>query len=154
MGGAGGDPIGPLPVPTMLFVEADPACAIAAPVATAEDALRPSDPGEAASVVELLFADECTGAGGQHVIMRTLDQSREFWLGEHACYFFDFSLVDGVFRYGVVRFSQTAALFHIDPYVCIGWPGEPPGLTSDSQVRAVGVFASLDDAQTFASAID
>jgi hypothetical protein len=153
-GGAGGGDPDPLPVPTMLFVETPDACGLEVPVGDAENVLRPIEAGDDVAVVELLFADECTGAGGNHILLRTLDGSREFWLGSHACYFFDFALVDGVFRFGVVRYAQTASLFHTSPGTCIGWPGEPEGLTSDSRTRAVGVFASLEDAQAFADGAD
>jgi hypothetical protein len=153
-GGAGGGDPAPLPVPTMLFIENPNACGLEIPVGDAENVLRPVEAGDGVAVVEVLFADECTGAGGNHILLRTLDGAREFWLGSHACYFFDFTLVDGVFRFGVVRYAQTAGLFHTDPNTCIGWPGEPVGLTTDSKTRAIGVFASLEDANAFADGIE
>ena len=108
--------------------------------------------GEAIAVVELFYRDECTGAGGQHILAREITGFRRFWIGAHACRALATPLPEGP-RFGVVRYNQTAALFHLSPDVCIGFPDEPPGATSDVTTRAIAVFATLSDARTFAATL-
>lgn len=101
-------------------------------------------------VVQIVFGDECTGLGGQYVLGREVSGSRAYWLGGHGCQFFSPALLDDPPVYGVLRTTQTAALKQLDPALCLGFPGEPAGLSTDSSTRAVAIFGSLDEARRFA----
>jgi hypothetical protein len=143
---------GPVPEPVAVYV-AEPGCGEERAIETAEEALSTEESGTIA-VVELSFAEECTGAGGQYILARDVDGSREFWIGGHACYF----LSSGPGQppawapaFGVLRYEQTAGLFQISPDVCVGFPGQPPGATTDAQTRAIAVFATLEEARAFAA---
>jgi hypothetical protein len=132
----------------------EPGCGEELPVENAELALSTAQQGELA-VVELFFSEECTGAGGQYILAREVDGFREFWIGGHACYFLGTPLgVPPAWApaFGVLHFEQTAAIFQIPPEVCVGFPGEPPGASTDAQTQAVVVFETLAEAQAFADA--
>lgn len=121
---------------------------------TAATALTPPDSGEAVAVVEIAYAEECTGLGGQYILAREVDGSRSFWLGNHGCNFLAPGLVGGATTFGVLRYRFTAALFMIPTGVCVSFPGEPDGLSSDSRVEALAVFPTLEAAAQFARDIE
>jgi hypothetical protein len=135
-----------------LFTRGERACAEAADPRGAAAALRPqTSSGEGVAVVELALVSECTGAGGDYVLARALDEARrEFWLGAHACQTWSFSeppLPNGSF--GVVRFTETAALFSTPEGACVAFPGGRGGepLRSSAIVEAVAAFSSRDAAE-------
>jgi len=158
--GAGGSPsitAGPAPdapAPLALYVSDREGCGLEAPIAEAEATMRLDGGGAELHVVDLAFIDECTGAGGHHILARTVDGSDEMWLGAHACSFFAPELVGGAIRPGVARTRQTAALFETPEGACVSFPGEDGTLTSDLVVEAIAVFATRDDAIAFAAAHD
>lgn len=141
-------------LPEMLFVEAEDACGAAADVDDAAELLTPADSGEDLVVVEIYFADECTGLGGQHILARTTDGQLEMWLGAHGCRFFEDELRTDEPRYGLARISFTAALFTIDPNVCVSFPGSVEGPSSSLKVRTVAVFRSRSEAERFSASIE
>lgn len=146
----------PAPAALALYVSTQDGCAEPRPVSTATAELTPQDSGQGVDVVELFHQDECTGAGGQHIIARSLEDGfSEYWLGGHACYFF--STPGGPLpaspAFGVIRYNSTAALFQLPPELCLGFPGEPYGLETSLITEAVGVFATLDGAQAFAASV-
>jgi hypothetical protein len=149
--GQGGEGGGELPTPTSLFVAERGACAAEAPVAETLAAFD-LEPGDGAYAAELFFVDECSGAGGQYILARALDGSREDWLGAHACYFFPPEWV-AAGGFGVVRYAQTAALFETPVGWCVSWPGGPEPIVTDGVTRAVAIFASAGEAQQFAAAV-
>lgn len=141
-------------VPSAVFAADEHGCAAEVLAETGAAALEPADNGADIAIVELAFAEElCTNAGGQYVIAREVDGFREFWLGGHACYFFPPEKTSEPMAFGVLRYAITAAAFEVPPEVCVGFPGEPPGLFSDSKARAVAVFSTLDEARRFAASI-
>ncbi len=140
-------------LPSALYV-ADEGCAKEAAAETAATALTPADSGEAVAVVEIAYAEECTGLGGQYILAREVDGFRSFWLGNHGCNFLAPGLVGGATSFGVLRYRFTAALFMIPTGVCVSFPGEPDGLSSDSRVEALAVFPTLEAAAQFAKDIE
>ena len=139
--------------PSALYV-ADEGCAKEVAAETAATTLTPVESGEAVAVVEIAYADECTGLGGQYILAREVDGSRSFWLGNHGCNFLAVGLVGSATAFGVLRYRVTAALFTIPVGVCVGFPGEPDGLSSDSRVEALAVFPTLEAAERFARDIE
>lgn len=121
---------------------------------TAATALTPVESGEEVAVVEIAYAEECTGLGGQYILARELEGSRSYWLGAHGCNFLAAGLVGDATAFGVLRYRITAALFTIPVGVCVGFPGEPDGVSSDSRVEAVAVFPTLEAATLFAKSIE
>jgi hypothetical protein len=149
--GAGGGPDDAV-APAALYVSDREGCAVEAPIEEAVASLTIDDGGgEALHVVELAYVDECTGAGGQHILARAVDGSRGMWLGAHACYFFDPDLV-GERGAGLARASQTAGLASTSADACVTFPGETSGVTSDVRVTAIAVFPTVGDAQAYADA--
>lgn len=143
------------PEPLALYVADREGCPLEAPPSEAGATMTVNDSGlEELLLVELAFIDECTGAGGQHILARTPDGTRAMWLGAHACYFFAPELQDGALHPGVARTRQTAALFETTEGACISFPGEEGSLTSDLVVEAIAVFARMDDASAFAAEHD
>ena len=152
---AASGPVDP-PAPTALFVSDREGCALEAPVDEAEASLAPaagSGVEEHLLVVELVFADECTGAGGQHVLARAVDGGALMWLGAHACYFFEPSLVDGQVHAGVARVFEDEPTETLDDAVCLAFPGDDRPLESDLGVIAIAVFPSLEAAASFVEAV-
>lgn len=140
-------------LPSALYV-ADEGCAKEIAAETAATALTPVDSGEAVAVVEIAYAEECTGLGGQYILAREVEGFRSFWLGNHGCNFLAPGLVGGATTFGVLRYRFTAALFMIPVGVCVSFPGEPDGLSSDSRVEALAVFPTLEAAALFAKDIE
>ena len=140
-------------LPSALYV-ADEGCAKEVAAETAATALTPVDSGEAVAVVEIAYAEECTGLGGQYILAREVEGFRSFWLGNHGCNFLAPGLVGGATTFGVLRYRFTAALFMIPVGVCVSFPGEPDGLSSDSRVEALAVFPTLEAAALFAKDIE
>lgn len=147
-----GDESGVVPTPTSLFVQGE-TCPEAAPIGDAEALLASDGPGYPVYVVEVFYASECTGAGGQYLLARTLDGARSFWLGEHGCFFFDDALATTSAGFGVLLASQTAAVFQIAPGICIGFPGASEGVWSDSKVEGLALFSTREDAEAFAATV-
>ncbi len=137
--------------PTALYTKDDKGCPSSQQIGDAREQLTIAQSGEGVAVVEVFFQEECTGAGGQYILAREIDGFRAFWIGAHACWTLD-RLPTGR-HFGVLRYSQTAALFRIDEHLCIGFPDLPPGATSDVHVRAVALFATLADARAFAATL-
>lgn len=144
---------GGVPQADALFVAGE-SCPEEASASGAEELLATEVSGESVVVVEVFYASECTGLGGQYVLARSLDDARSFWLGGHGCQFFDDALVGAPAVFGVLRASQTAALFQIEPGICVGFPGQSDGVASDSKVLAVALFETEEDARQFAAAIE
>lgn len=150
--GTGGGPVDPPPPPTALYVR-DGDCGFEAPVRDAMVQLtRVPDSGDVVVVAELAFADECTGAGGQHLLARAIDGSGMMWIGSHACYFFDWELVGSGVYAGVVR-ARPSQPQQISEQVCIEFPGVPGPPSTDVDAMAIAVFDSLDDAAAFAATV-
>lgn len=137
--------------PTSLYTKDDRGCPSLQPLGDAPKQLAIAQAGEGVAVVEVFFQEECTGAGGQYILAREVDGDRAFWIGAHACWTLD-RLPPGR-HFGVLRYSQTAALFRIDDHLCVGFPERPPGATSDAHVRAVALFSTLSDARAYAAAL-
>ncbi len=140
-------------LPSALYV-ANEGCAKEVAAETATTALTPVESGEEVAVVEIAYAEECTGLGGQYILAREVDGSRSFWLGSHGCYFLAPGLVGGATTFGVLRYRPTAALFTIPVGVCVSYPGEPDGFSSDSRVQALAVFPTVEAATRFAEGIE
>ena len=140
-------------LPSALYV-ADEGCAKEVAAETAATALTPVEGGDEVAVVEIAYAEECTGLGGQYILAREVEGSRSYWLGNHGCNFLAPGLVGDTTTFGVLRYNITAALFTIPAGVCISFPGEPDGLSSDSRVKALAVFPTLEAAALFARDIE
>jgi hypothetical protein len=133
--------------PLAVYTRDEKACAVAANGAP-EDELRTGDAGgESTAVVEVGFANECSGLGGQYVLARTVDGSRYFWLGAHGCATWE---TPPLAKFGVVRYS-TAAAAELPDGACLTMPGAPAKITSDASVRAIAVFATRSEAERFKS---
>lgn len=140
-------------LPSALYV-ADEGCAKEVAVETAATALTALDSGEEVAVVEIAYAEECTGIGGQYILAREVDGFRSFWLGNHGCNFLAPGLVGSAMTFGVLRYRFTDALFMIPVGECVSFPGEPDGLSSDSRVEALAVFPTLEAAALFAKDLE
>ena len=140
-------------LPSALYVD-DDGCAKEVAAETAAAALTPVESGEEVVVVEIAYAEECTGLGGQYILAREVEGSRSYWLGNHGCNFLASGLVGSATTFGVLRYRQTAALFTIPAGVCVSFPGEPDGFSSDSRVEALAVFPTLEAAKLFARDIE
>ena len=112
------------------------------PVAGVEADLTP-EKFDGLALVEMNAQGECSGAGGEWLIGRQLGATRDYFAGSHACYFHPMGLSPAPMRYfGVVRYMQTAALFHGPMGWCItDMTGKEP-VTTDSKNIAWGVFAT------------
>ncbi|MEZ4293897.1 MAG: hypothetical protein R3B70_02890 [Polyangiaceae bacterium] len=142
-------PTGPAPLPFALYVRNEQACPEEHPATEALTTLSTAGTTDETVVVEVAFAAECTGAGGDYVLAREVGSTGEMWIGEHACWVFDsWPPPEGIY-FGVARYSQTAALFSIPEGVCVTFPGELEPPTSDVIARAIAVFSSLDEAFAF-----
>jgi len=131
--------------PLVVYERDDKGCA-ATTIDAAEDELRPKEAGESTAVVELIFANECSGLGGQYVLARAVDGSHSFWLGDHGCLTWQ---TPPNAKYGVVRYSQTAALFDLPAGACLTFPGGSDGARSDAQTRAIAAFGTRAEAERF-----
>ena len=103
--------------------------------------------------------DECTGLGGQYVVAKDLDGPRRFFLGAHDCRALTTpdlpTFPPPPLRYGVLRGTQTAALFTAGP--CIALPGEPPDpsptptrvdeIQTDLIAEVLEAYETLEDAR-------
>jgi hypothetical protein len=131
-----------------------PSCATPASLDAVTTELRPA-PNESNAVVELSVAEECTNLGGQWLLGRDVHRaSDKFWLGGHGCRAVPFA-ADGSTRYGVLVFTITDSIPTIPPSVCVSFPGNAPGTSSASStaVRAIATFATLAQAEAFASTL-
>ena len=141
-----------VPTPERVFAADNAGCIELQTPSEAESFFNEAAPGDRVAVVEVFLVEECTDAGGHYLLARELSGEREYWLGGHACYFLDAADFDGAIRHGVVRVTQTAALFQLPEEVCVGFPGQA-GVTTDSNVNAAALFASLEEAEQFAASL-
>jgi hypothetical protein len=139
-------------MPSALYATGEGGCAVVVPITSTAIEMESKQFGESVAVVELFYQDECTGAGGQYILAREVDGFRSFFIGAHACWSLPSPLPTGP-GFGVVRYNQTAGLFHVSPDVCIGFPDRPPGLQTDVTTRAIAVFETLSDARAFAATL-
>lgn len=137
--------------PSLTFYRNEGGCPTIAPPPPAEV--------DTSFVVQWTLVDECTGAGGQHIVAKDVDGSRQFFIGGHACY----SLEPKAFptfpspplRYGVLRGRSTAGLHSAGP--CVALPSDPPVLSpdptivdsieSDTIAERLEVYETLADAR-------
>lgn len=148
--GAGGAEM--VPTPEALYVPDDHGCGAEQKPEDAAALLTPSGSGQGVAVVEVFYQSECTGVGGDYIVAHEVDGFRDFWLGAHACFFLPQPLPSGL-PHGVLRYNITAAFFQVSPDVCIGIPGEPPGLGTGDKTEAIALFATLAQAQQFAASL-
>jgi hypothetical protein len=138
--------------PTRLFAPGD-ACAEERPTAEAQEWFETEGSGERVLAVEVFFARECTGAGGDYVLARELSGDREYWLGGHGCALFGDEPLSSDTVYGAIRVNQTAALFTVEEGICVGFPGRD-GVRSDSSVLAIAIFETRAQAEAFVSGLE
>ena len=148
--GSGGAPA--VPDPEALYLPDDQGCGAEQTPANAAALLTPSGSGQGVAVVEVFYQSECTGVGGDYLVAHEVDGFREFWLGAHACFFLPQPPPSNL-PYGVLRYNITAAFFQVSPDVCIGIPGQPPGLGTGDKTEAVALFTTLADARQFAASL-
>ncbi len=148
---APGDPPADV-LPVELYVPDGAGCVASLDVQTAPEVMAPGSD-QSIAVVDIVFATECTGAGGDYVLARQIGSDRAFWLGAHACEFSDAVFGPGIV-YGVVLYRQTAALFQLSPDICVGFPDQPPGAQSDAKTDAIALFETLPQAEAFAATLD
>lgn len=132
--------------PPLAVYEADEKACAAPEHGDPELAVRANGAGEQNVVVEIVFANECTGLGGQYILARAVDGSRYFWLGGHGCVTWE---TPPAAKFGVVRSTITAGLRELPEGACLTIPGAPAKVSSDSTVRAVAVFATKSEAERF-----
>lgn len=138
------------PTPLALYVNTHQGCAEPRPVSGALEAITPAGAGEQVEVVELFFQDECTNAGGQYILARSVEGYAESWLGGHACYFLP-SPLQMTEAFGVLRYGITAALFELPSALCLGFPAEPWGVQSSLTAEAIAVLSTLEEAKALAA---
>lgn len=73
-------------------------------------------------------------------------------MGAHACYFFAPERL-GAEAFAVIRYTQTAAMFSIDPTVCVLFPDDPDPVQSSAITDAVAIFSTRADAERFAASL-
>jgi hypothetical protein len=144
-GSAGSPAPAPAGPPSFVIVATEDGCAsVAAPGSAIDSAAS-----DRAFAVAWTVVDECTGAGGQHIVARDLDSDREFFLGAHACYALsttDFATYPPPpVRFGVLRASQTAGLFIAGP--CVAFPDADAEVHTDLVTRSLSVYDSEADAR-------
>lgn len=96
------------------------------------------------------FIEECSGAGGQHVLAVEPAGSRRAWLGGHTCAFADPSTT---FPWAVALTNQTAGLFTAPEEWCVTLPGELRFQTSE-HTAAMAFFGDEASAQEFVAALE
>lgn len=95
------------------------------------------------ALVRFRPAAECSGAGGEWFIGRQEGSTRDLFVGWHACSFHPSELRDSTAeRFAVVRYMQTAALFHTPEGWCLTGPDGREPVTSDVKNLAWGVYAT------------
>lgn len=99
---------------------------------------------EGLAVVKFRAMEECSGAGGEWFYGVEDGSTRGLFVGAHACYFHPPALRDSrtTDRFAVVRFSQTAALFHGPTGWCITDANGKEPVTTDAKNLAWGVYAT------------
>jgi hypothetical protein len=92
-------------------------------------------------VVRMKALTECSGAGGDWFVGRALDAQRDFFVGEHACYFHTpvLDMAPGN-AFAVVRYSQTAGRFRTPEGWCINDEDGKEPVISDSKSIAWGQY--------------
>ncbi|MFT3712292.1 MAG: hypothetical protein QM817_31995 [Archangium sp.] len=84
---------------------------------------------------------ECSNAGGEYVVGREQNTTRDYFFGSHACYFLPRSLSDNrQLFWGLARVSQTAALFEAPQGWCITQLDGHSQLASDSIVKSWALY--------------
>lgn len=141
----------PLVAPVELFAPDGAGC-VASPDLDQAASLMARQSGQGIAVVDIVFALECTNLGGDYVLGREIGGTRMFWLGGHGCSFLTTTFGPGLV-YGVVRYTQTAALFQISSDVCVGFPDQAPGAQTDVTTEAIALFERLEEAQAFAGTL-
>ncbi len=96
---------------------------------------------ERLAVVRFRAVEECSGEGGEWLIGRQIDSSRDYFVGGHACFFLPEDLrKPGSTWFGLVRFSQTAGLFRTPEGWCVTNADGRQPVTTDSRSLAWGVY--------------
>jgi hypothetical protein len=99
-------------------------------------------------VVKMTAQRECTGAGGDWLVGDALDADRGFFAGSHACWFLPQELeVAPASYFAVVRYSQTAGLFHGPMGGCITDADGREPVKTDSKNLAWGVYRTEQGAR-------
>lgn len=121
-----------------LFVFTGSGC----PDAGTEQDLAPQQ-SDGVALVRFRATEECSGAGGEWLIGTEVGSTRQLFVGEHTCSFQPPLLRNSSDeRFAVVRYMQTAALFHTPTGWCLTSAdgGEP--VSSDVKNLAWGVYAT------------
>lgn len=108
---------------------------------------------DALGVAKVRVIEECSGAGGTHVMSSTSAEGYRFWLGSHACYI-DEPSPD--FREGIIVGigSQTAAWFQGDEGWCMQYPGEEEVFATSISTDAMAWFGTDEEAGAFLEAVE
>lgn len=125
--------------PLFVAVE-DGACAKAG----VEQDLAVRESGERLVLMRTKPQEECSGAGGEYLVGREVNEPRDAFLGAHACYFLDAALrqAQGQVFWGVTRLAQTAAMFSTPVGWCVtSFAGVEP-VSTDSKAKAWAVYRS------------
>lgn len=95
------------------------------------------------ALVRFRATEECSGAGGEWFVGTEVGSTRDLFVGQHACFFQPAALRNSeAERFAVVRYMQTAALFHTPTGWCLtGADGGEP-VSSDVKNIAWGVYAT------------
>ncbi len=124
------------------------------PSVSTRDALKPGVD-ERVFAVEFLAQEECSGAGGDWLIGRELDGTREVALGEHACWFLpDAYRGARQTRYGVVRVDLLPVTTQVPDGWCLETVSDGLSPKTDVNVLALGVYETEDDARLAARALE
>ena len=111
-------------------------------VTASEGALRVRDPGDRLVLLKTKAQDECSGAGGEYLLGSELDGARDYFLGEHACYFLSTLMREAretVF-FGVARVTPQPAATSTPTGWCITGIGGQEPVTTDARVRVWAVY--------------
>lgn len=103
---------------------------------------------EGLALVRFRVVEECSGAGGEWLVGRDESGVKDFFVGEHACFFLPPDLRDqSPERFGLVRYSTTAALHQTPEGVCVtDADGQGPVMTELRSI-AWGVYRSEEGAR-------
>ncbi len=107
-------------------------------------------PGERIAVADMTFASTCSGFPSSYVVARDVDTGAAYWLGAEGCDLGPTPNLAFGYTYAVVRWRPSSST-SLAPSTCVGFPNEPPGLTTEAEVLALGVFETLGEARAFAA---
>jgi hypothetical protein len=117
-----------------------------------EEDLRPAA-SDRLVVVLVQAQEECSGAGGDYLVGRE-GSTRHYFAGDHDCRFLPSGLRgDRSVRWGLVRGSQTAALFTVPTGWCITQLDGISQLSTDSRAPAWALYATEADARAAVTAL-